>query len=84
MHDIFEVPVDRVRLAVAIIMNEAIARGHKENGPAYTPGCRLLTLLMDINEEVARGINERMNKIYQGEQERAKNQRSGLAVPVGE
>ena len=61
MWDLNKIPISRVEIVVAMIMNEAIARGHKENGGGYTPSCRLMSLLMDINEEVTRGINERMN-----------------------
>ena len=74
-----KVPISRVEIAVAMIMNEAIARGHKENGGGYTPSCRLMSLLMDINEEVTRGINERMNAILKGEQQRALNHPTKMA-----
>lgn len=72
MHDLWKIPVGRVNIAVAMIMNEAVARGHKENSLGYTPVSRFMSILMDINEEVNRGVNERMDKILQGEQKRAK------------
>lgn len=79
MHDLWKLPVGRVNIAVAMIMNEAVARGHKENGLGYTPTSRFMTILMDINEEVNRGVNERMDKILQGEQKRAKLERKRMA-----
>ena len=72
MFDISEVPIGRVNIAVSQIMNEAVARAHKENGNGYTSTSRFISLLMDINEEVVRGVNERMDKILQGEMKRAK------------
>ena len=72
MYDAWKIPIGRVNIAVAMIMNEAVARGHKENGLGYTPISRFMSILMDINEEVNRGVNERMDKILQGEMKRAK------------
>ena len=74
------IPMDRVKMAVALLMQEALVRGHEENGPGYTPSCRLLTILMDLNEEVNRGINERMSEILQGELNRAKNKQRRVAI----
>ena len=78
MYDLSTVPIGRVNVAVAMIMNEAVARGHKENGLGYTPMNRFMSILMDINEEINCGVNERMNKILQGEQKRAELIRNRL------
>ena len=72
MFNINDVPIGRVNIAVSTIMNEAVARAHKENRLGYTPMSRFMSILMDINEEVNRGVNERMDKILQGEMKRAK------------
>ena len=79
MYDITKIPIGRIEIAVGLIMNEAIARGHAENGSFYTPSSRLMSLLMDINEEVTRGVNERMNLILKEEGKRAKHYREQLA-----
>ena len=79
MHDTMNIPIGRVAIATDLIMNEAIARGHAECGPHYTPSSRLLSLLLDINEEVNRGVNERMNHILEGEMKRAKHYRETMA-----
>ena len=78
MYDLSTVPIGRVNVAVAMIMNEAVARAHKENSNGYTPMSRFMSILMDINEEVNRGVNERMDKILQGEQKRAELIRNRL------
>lgn len=78
MHDLWKLPVGRVNIAIAMIMNEAVARAHAENGAGYTPTSRFMSILMDINEEVNRGVNERMDKILQGEVKRAKLQRDKM------
>lgn len=75
MYDINKIPIDRVGMAIALLMNEVVARGYAENGPFYTPSSRLMSLLMDINEEVNRGVNERMNRILMEEMKRAKHYR---------
>ena len=78
MYEINDVPIGRVNVAVAMIMNEAVARGHKEHGLGYTPMSRFVSILMDINEEVVRGVNERMDKILQEEAKRVKHQRESM------
>jgi hypothetical protein len=78
MYNLNDIPLGRVNIAVAMIMNEAVARGHKENGLGYTPMSRFMSILMDINEEVNRGVNERMDKILQGEMKRAELEREAV------
>ena len=84
MYDINDVTIGRVNIIVALIMNEAVARGHKENGDGYTPVSRFLTILMDINAEVNQGVNERMNKILQEEIARAKLIKGTVEKVAGE
>lgn len=72
------VPIGRINIAISMIMNEAIARAHKENGLGYTSMSRLMVIMMDINEDVTRGVNERMTKMLQGEFNRAKSQRERM------
>ena len=84
MYNINDVPIGRVNIAVSTIMNEAVARAHKENQNGYTPMSRFMSILMDINEEVNRGVNERMDKILKGELKSAKYDRREMGSITAE